>query len=162
MTHRALLVGAGNAGAAHAQALRAIGVEVVGPLSGTATVADAIPLSDPDVDVVHVTTANDLHLPLVREALRHGKHVVCEKPLAGDLDSAMGLEALAAGSGRRTTLCMNYRFLPQTAELAHRVTSGDFGTVHLARGFYLQDWLLLATDQDWRVDTARGGPSRTT
>ena len=57
---------------------------------------------------------------------------------------------------------MNYRFLPQTAELAHRVASGELGQVHLARGSYLQDWLLLATDENWRLDTARGGASRTT
>jgi len=162
VTHRALVIGAGNAGGAHAQALRSIGVEVAGPLSGTATVADPEPIRDPDVDVVHVTTANDLHLPLVREALRSGKHVVCEKPLAGDLGSAERLAALASLSGRKTTLCMNYRFLPQTAELAHRVASGELGQVHLARGSYLQDWLLLATDENWRLDTARGGASRTT
>src|SRR2546430_8419279 len=83
--HRALVVGAGNAGKAHAEALASLGIEVVGPLSGTATVADFAPLRDPAVDVVHVTTANDLHPPLVLEALRAEKHVVCEKPLAGDL-----------------------------------------------------------------------------
>src|SRR5438045_8304880 len=130
--HRALVVGAGNAGKAHAEALKSIGIAVVGPLSGTATVADLAPLRDPAVDVVHVTTANDLHLPLVREALRSGKHVVCEKPLAGDLGSAERLAALASLSGCKTTLCMNYRFLPQTAELAHRVASGELGQVHLA------------------------------
>jgi predicted dehydrogenase len=78
VTHRALVVGAGNAGKAHADALKSIGIDVVGPVSGTATVADPAPLRDPAVDVVHVTTVNDLHLPLVREALRRkGRRCVC-------------------------------------------------------------------------------------
>jgi predicted dehydrogenase len=161
VTHRALVVGAGNAGKAHAEVLKSIGVDVVGPLSGTATLADLSPLRDPAVDVVHVTTANDLHPPLVREALRAGKHVVCEKPLAGDLEGAEKLAEWAELSGRHTTICQDYRFLPLIAELAWRVGSGELGPVHLARGAFLQDWLLLGTDDDWRLDTSRGSLSRT-
>jgi len=155
------VVGAGNAGKAHAEALKSIGIDVVGPLSGTAAVADPAPLRDPAIDVVHVTTANDLHPPLVREALRAGKNVVCEKPLAGDLEGAEKLAEWAELSGRRTTICQNYRFLPLIAELASRVAAGDLGPVHLARGAFLQDWLLLGTDDDWRLDTSRGSVSRT-
>jgi predicted dehydrogenase len=161
VAHRALVVGAGNAGKAHADALRSIGVDVVGPLSGTATVADLAPLRDATVDVVHVTTANDLHPPLVREALRVGKNVVCEKPLAGDLEGAEKLAEWAQLSGRQTTICQNYRFLPLLVELAARVRAGDLGPVHLVRGAFLQDWLLLGSDDDWRLDTSRGGASRT-
>jgi predicted dehydrogenase len=161
VTHRALVVGAGNAGKAHAEALQSIGIEVVGPVGGTATVADLAPLRDPAVDVVHVTTANDLHPPLVREALRAGKHVVCEKPLAGDLLGAEKLAEWAQLSGRHTTICQNYRFLPLVAELAWRVAAGELGPVHLARGSFLQDWLLLGSDDNWRLDTSRGSLSRT-
>jgi predicted dehydrogenase len=161
VTHRALVVGAGNAGKAHAEALASLGIEVVGPLSGTATVADFAPLRDPAVDVVHVTTANDLHPPLVLEALRAEKHVVCEKPLAGDLFGAEKLAKQAKLSGRSTTICQNYRFLPLIAELASRVAAGDLGPVHLARGAFLQDWLLLGSDDNWRLDTSRGSLSRT-
>jgi predicted dehydrogenase len=124
-------------------------------------VAELAPLRDSAVDVVHVTTANDLHLPLVREALRAGKHVVCEKPLASDLQGAEKLTEWAQLSGRQTTICQNYRFLPLIAELAARVAGGDLGPVHLARGSFLQDWLLLGSDDNWRLDTSRGGVSRT-
>jgi predicted dehydrogenase len=161
VAHRGVVVGAGNAGKGHAEALAELGIEVVGPISGTAAVADPTPLHDPAIDVVHVTTANDLHLPLVREALRAGKDVICEKPLASDVYSAEVLAELARQSGRQTTLCQNYRFLPMLVELAHRVAKGELGPVHLARGAFLQDWLLLISDQDWRLDVARGGAART-
>jgi predicted dehydrogenase len=97
----------------------------------------------------------------VREALRAGKHVVCEKPLAGDLDGAEKLAEWAQQSGRHTTICQNYRFLPLLVELASRMQVGEIGPVHLARGGFLQDWLLLETDDDWRLDTSRGSLSRT-
>src|SRR5207253_10440419 len=106
-------------------------------------------------------TANDLHPPLVREALRVGKHVVCEKPLAGDLEGAEKLAEFAKLSGHQTTICQNYRFLPLVAELASRVAAGELGPVHLARGAFLQDWLLLGSDDNWRLDTSHGGVSRT-
>src|SRR5207302_7883913 len=142
----------GNHCRAHADSLVSIVIDVVGPISGTATVADLSPLRDPAIDVVHVTTANDLHPPLVREALRVGKHVVCEKPLASDLEGAEKLAEFAKLSGRQTTICQNYRFLPLVAELASRVGAGDLGLVHLARGAFLQDWLLLGSDDNWRLD----------
>lgn len=160
MTHRAVVIGAGKAGQAHVQALAQIGVEHSGPLSGLASVSDRAWLLDPATDVVHVATANDLHVPLVSEALRVGKHVVCEKPLALEVARAEQLAALARSSRTQTTICLNYRFLPLIAELAGRVAAGELGEPHLARGSFLQDWLLLASDENWRLDPARGGPSR--
>jgi predicted dehydrogenase len=160
VNHRALVVGAGRAGQAHVEALKNIGVEVVGPVSGIATVGDPAALRDGAIDVVHVATANDLHAPLASEALRAGKHVVCEKPLASDLVHAEELAALARASGLCATVCLNYRFVPLIAELAARVAAGELGEIHLARGAFLQDWLLLVGDDDWRIDASRGGASR--
>ena len=161
MTHRALVVGAGNAGRAHADALAELGIEHTGPISGVATVSDQASLRDPAIDVVHVATTNDLHLPLAGAALRAGKHVVCEKPLAADVTSAEQLASLAGSTGLRTTICQTYRFLPLLAELRERVRSGELGTLHQARGSFLQDWLLLVSDDNWRIDAGRGGMSRT-
>jgi predicted dehydrogenase len=160
VNHRALVVGAGRAGQAHVEALENIGVDVVGPVSGIATMGDPVALRDGAIDVVHVATANDLHAPLASEALQAGKHVVCEKPLASDLVHAEELAALARSSATRATVCLNYRFVPLIAELAARIAAGELGTIHLARGAFLQDWLLLVGDDDWRIDMARGGVSR--
>ena len=135
-------------------------MDVRGPLSGRAVVADLGALGDPDIDVVHVAAANDLHLPLAKAALAAGKHVVCEKPLAMDAAGAAELAALARTSGRCAAVCNTYRFRPLAVDLASRVRTGELGAVHLARGSYLQDWLLLESASDWRLDRARGGLSR--
>jgi predicted dehydrogenase len=157
---RALVIGAGGAGQRHAEALGELGIPYSGPLSAREVASDPFPIRDPRIQVVHVCAANDLHGPLVTAALDAGKDVVCEKPLALNTRTAMELAALAERSGRLAVVAYNNRFHPMIVELAARVAAGSLGPLHGVRGGYLQDWLLLATDDDWRVDAVRGGASR--
>lgn len=156
--HHALVVGSGYAGVKHAEALEELGIAFTGPLSARRVMEDPRALEDPTVDVVHVCAANDLHVALAGRALRAGKDVVCEKPLAVDVRGAEELVATARKTGRVAVLAYNYRFHPLVVELAARVVF--LGLLHSARGSFLQDWLLLATDANWRVEEARGGASR--
>jgi len=156
--HHALVIGSGHAGVKHAEALDELGIAFTGPLSARRVMEDPRALEDPAVDVVHVCAANDLHVALAGRALRAGKDVVCEKPLAVDVRGAEELVALAGKSGRLAVLAYNYRFHPMVVELAARVAF--LGPLHTARGSFLQDWLLLASDANWRIDEARGGASR--
>jgi predicted dehydrogenase len=114
-----------------------------------------------DVDVVHVCTPNHLHLPLALAALEAGKHVVCEKPIA--LDTA-GAEELVGAAGARpdriVTVPFVYRYYPTAREARARIGSGAIGDLLLLHGGYLQDWLLAATDDNWRVEPELGGRSR--
>lgn len=155
---RALIVGSGYAGAKHAEALTELGIPFSGPLSARRVMEDPRAIEDPEVSVVHVCAANDLHVALAGRALQAGKDVVCEKPLAVDVVGAEELVALARKSGRLAVLAYNYRFHPLVVELAERVAY--LGPLHAARGSFLQDWLLLASDANWRVEEARGGASR--
>ena len=155
---RALVVGSGYAGQKHAEALAELDIPFTGPLSARLAMEDPRALEDPTVHVVHICAANDLHVPLAGRALRAGKDVICEKPLAVDVRGAEELVALARKTGRLAVLAYNYRFHPLVVELAARVAY--LGPLHAARGSFLQDWLLLATDANWRVAEARGGASR--
>lgn len=172
---RAAVIGTGFVGRQHVEALRRIGVEVVvvaaseeatavaaarslGVARGTAAWQTAV--ADPDVDVVHVCVPNDLHRDVSMAAIRAGKHVVCEKPLAIDLADGLALAEASERSGRVTVLCHNYRYYTMVAELRLRVRDGALGALHAVRGAYLQDWLLSPRSTNWRVDAARGGPSR--
>ena len=157
---RAAVVGMGYAGHRHADALRELGIAFVGPLSARDVARDASALRDPKIQVVHVCSTNDLHVPLAAMALDAGKDVICEKPLALDVGSALELAGRARASGRLAVLAYNYRFHPMVVELVARVAAGEIGAVHDVRGMFLQDWLLLAGDDNWRVDAARGGASR--
>ena len=172
---RVAIAGAGMIAAVHADAARRAGAEVVGVSASTPERAKlaadrlGVPrafatseelVASPDVDVVHICTPNASHSPLTRAALAAGKHVVCEKPLATDAADAAELAALAAGSGLVTAVPFVYRYHTMAAEARARVAGGALGDVRLVHGHYLQDWLSQASDNNWRVDAAAGGPSR--
>ncbi len=172
---RAGVIGAGFIGAVHARSARLAGARLGGVATSSpersraaaerlrADRAFATPrelATADEIDVVHICTPNDLHAELAELALAHGKHVVCEKPLAIGAAQADGLVAAAAGSGRVATVPFVYRFHPVVREARARVAGGSLGPVRLIHGGYIQDWLASADDDNWRVDAARGGPSR--
>ncbi|MCY0899838.1 MAG: Gfo/Idh/MocA family oxidoreductase [Firmicutes bacterium] len=94
----------------------------------------------PDIDAVDIATPSDMHPAIAIEALRHGKHVFCEKPLANSVKAA---EAMVQAARQARTVAMvgfNYRRAP-ALQLAHQlIESGEIGRVFEVRGLYLQDW----------------------
>lgn len=172
---RAGIIGVGMVGSIHARSARLAGAELAGVSAATpATSQEAAGrlgadrgfddpralVEDPGVDVVHICTPNDLHFELAGAALAAGKHVVCEKPLAIDLEQARELQDLAAAAGVVATVPFVYRFYPMVREARALVAAGQLGALKLLGGAYLQDWLLPAATSNWRVDPRRGGPSR--
>ena len=171
----AAVIGTGFIGTVHVEALRRIGVQVRGVLGSTPERGEArasalgVPraypsldalLDDPQVDAVHVTSPNDLHLPQARAVLNAGRHVVCEKPLAMSAAESGELVALAAATGLVNAANFNIRYYPLNQHAHDFVTSGEIGDVRLVTGRYFQDWLLLETDWNWRLQPERGGALR--
>jgi len=115
--------------------------------------------ADPDVHVVHNTTPNFLHGPVIRAAIAHRKHIVSEKPLASSAAEALALWHLARDAGVMHAVTFNYRGNPLVQQARAMVGAGDVGRVHLVHGHYLQDWLLKPTDYSWRLEPELGGPS---
>ncbi len=112
------------------------------------------------IDVVHVCTPNHLHVTHALAALRAGKHVVCEKPIALDEQGAGELAAAARDSGCVLAVPFVYRYYPTVREARARIANGSAGAISLVHGGYLQDWLLSPDDDNWRVDPGLGGASR--
>jgi predicted dehydrogenase len=167
-------LGAGFAARVHAHAARLAGAELVGVAASTpersaaaATAlgagrgfADAEELIALDgLDVVHVCTPNNLHVPLAVAAIEAGKRVICEKPVALDPAGAAELAAAAERAGTLVTVPFVYRYYPMVRELRARL-GGSGAAAFLLSGGYLQDWLLGADDYNWRVDAGLGGASR--
>ena len=168
---KAGVVGTGFIGVVHAEALRRLGIEVLGVVGSTPeraaakAIAPVYPsytalLEDERVNVVHLTTPNRLHYPQAKQALAAGKHVVCEKPLAMNSDQSAELVELAEASGLVHCCNFNIRFYPQCHEARARVQAGEVGEVWNVHGSYLQDWLLLPTDWNWRLEPVEGGELR--
>jgi predicted dehydrogenase len=116
-------------------------------------------VKDPDVDVVHVTTPNYLHAPVIRAALANGKHVVSEKPLAMTSTEARELLEAARAAGVVHAVTFNYRGNPMVQQVRDMVSKGAIGPVHFVHGAYLQDWLQHPTDYSWRLEPGQGGRS---
>ncbi|HWO28864.1 MAG TPA: Gfo/Idh/MocA family oxidoreductase [Candidatus Acidoferrum sp.] len=117
-------------------------------------------LRDPKIDAVHICTSNAQHFPMASEALRAGKHVICEKPLATTLGEGEELASLAERHEVRNCVCHNLRYYPMVQQMRRMREDGDLGEILIVQGTYFQDWLLYDTDWNWRVDAKAGGPSR--
>ncbi len=111
-----------------------------------------------DIDVFYNLAPNYLHPEPTIAALERDIHVLCEKPLAHDLDAAERMADAAAESDAIAGVAFNYRFLPAIRTAKTLVESGEIGEVRQFRGRYLQDWLV---DPDapwsWRLDADRAG-----
>jgi predicted dehydrogenase len=169
------LVGPGFVGAHHIDAVRRLGfVDVVAVSASTEASArrkaDALGVpkaygsyealvADPDVHVVHNTTPNYLHVPVVRAALANKKHVVSDKPLAVTVDDARALRDEARAAGVVHAVTFNYRGNPLVQQARSAIAKGDIGKPHFLVGQYLQDWLLKDTDYSWRLEPDKGGAS---
>jgi predicted dehydrogenase len=171
----AAVIGTGFIGTVHVEALRRIGVQVRGVLGsspergrqraealGVPRAYDSLAelLADPAVQVVHVTSPNDLHVGQAREILAAGRHVVCEKPLAMTATESAELVALAARTGLVNATNFNIRYYPLNQHARDTVAAGDLGEIRLVTGRYFQDWLLLESDWNWRLQPERGGALR--
>ncbi|RDA98744.1 gfo/Idh/MocA family oxidoreductase [Klebsiella oxytoca] len=117
-------------------------------------------LAHPGLQVVHNCTPNHLHARINRQILSAGLHVFSEKPLCMTAEEARELVALAEDAGVVHGVSFVYRQFAMVQQAAAMVRNGDVGRLFAAHGSYLQDWMLLETDYNWRVDSAQGGASR--
>jgi predicted dehydrogenase len=171
----AAVIGSGFIGTVHVEALRRLGIQVHGILGssperaanrarqlgvarGYGSLGEL--LADERVEVVHVTSPNHLHHPQVVEILDAGRHVVCEKPLAMTANESADLAERAARSGKVNAVNFNIRFYPLNQHAHELVAAGELGQIRLVTGRYFQDWLLLETDWNWRLEPDRGGALR--
>jgi predicted dehydrogenase len=171
----AAVIGTGFIGTVHVEALRRIGVQVRGVLGSSPdrgrTRADALGvaraygsldelLDDPLVEVVHVTSPNHLHVPQTERILAAGRHVICEKPLAMTATESSALVSQATASGLVNAVNFNIRFYPLHQHVRELVAAGGLGDVRFVTGHYFQDWLLLESDWNWRLEPDKGGSLR--
>ena len=99
-------------------------------------------LADPATDVVYVPLPNHLHKPWSIAALRAGKHVLCEKPIALDAAEAREMQAVAQETGRFLIEAFMYRFSPVVQKALEIIRSGRLGdlkAMHSAFTFLMGD-----------------------
>ena len=113
-------------------------------------------LADTEIDVIYNPLPNHLHAEWTIKAVKAGKHVLCEKPLALSVEEVDAIQDAARKHGRIVMEAFMYRHHPQTLNVQDLVKTGSLGTVKLIRGSFS---FLLSREGDVRLDPAMGGGS---
>lgn len=112
-------------------------------------------LADPEIDAVDLCLPTFLHAPAATAALRAGKHVLVEKPMALDPQSADEMLAEQERSGKILMTAQVLRFIPQYRKLHDLLRSGGYGKVHCAT---MRRRCAAPTWNEWlQVATQSGG-----
>ena len=120
----------------------------------TATDPEAI-CADPAVDAVIIATPNFTHLPIALAAAKHGKHVMCEKPLGVNKGEVRRMYEAARDAGVVHMTAFTYRFAPSMRYLRHLLKSGALGTPRHFRSQRFLDW--PETSWGWRQYKDKAG-----
>jgi predicted dehydrogenase len=165
----AAIAGSGFIARVHANALRALGVEVVAVCSRTREGAETFGLGraydhlddlfeHEQVDVLHICTPNASHAAQVLAAIDRGIHVVCEKPLAISPEESRAMLDAAEERGVVHATCYHVRGNPLVEQMRVEVEEGGVGEISFVHGRYLCDDVLFPAS-GWRIDPERSGPS---
>jgi predicted dehydrogenase len=112
-------------------------------------------LADPTIQAVYVSLPNGLHHEWTLKALRAGKHVLCEKPLAANLAQAQEMFDTARQTGRVLMEAFMYRCHPLTHALQRVIAEGCIGELKMIRTSFL--FAAEAVEGNVRFDCALAG-----
>jgi len=162
------IAGVGTMGTTHAAAWCETGAEIVGVVAETMPEAETLAETCgariyedfaamiPDVDVVDICTPTHLHYEMVLQAAAQGKQVICEKPLARNVEQAREMLVACKQAGVHLLVAHVVRFFPEYALAKAAVDEGQIGrpgVIRLARGSYRPKKPV----GNWFLDEAKSG-----
>lgn len=163
------ILATGGIAAAFASDLRTAGLDLVAVGSRSQESADAFAerfdiarahpsyealASDPDVDIVYVSTPHPMHHENARLLLEHGKHVIAEKAFTLNRAEAEDLQRLAAEKGLLVTEAMWTRYLPHMIRIREIIAAGTLGEIRAVTADHTQ---LLPSDPTHRLNALELG-----
>jgi len=95
---------------------------------------------DPSIDAVSIVVGNALHRPIAQALVAAGKHVLCEKPLAGSMEDARAMAGLEKTASVVTAVGYTFRRNPAIAAIRSHVRNGDLGDLSVFHGRYWCDY----------------------
>ena len=112
---------------------------------------------NPQVELVDIVTPNHVHAEQAIAMLEAGKHVACEKPLAGTLADAKAMRDAAKKAKGKTFVWYNYRRCPALAFAHQLIREKRIGRIYHVRAHYLQSWGGPDTPLLWRFKKGDAG-----
>ncbi len=102
-------------------------------------------MEDPGIDLVSITAPNALHKDMALAAIRAGKHVYCEKPLAPLAQDALEMALAAEAAGVKTQVGFNYLCNPMLGLAREMIAAGELGEIRGYRGIHCEDYMADAS-----------------
>ncbi len=173
---QAAIIGCGFIGNSHAQAIKELGHTLALVIDSSEQraqefanqwkadnfgVSFAMALEE-SIQSVHICTPPTLHYSMVKEAIKAGKHVICEKPLCVNPAEALELANIARERNLVNAVNFNVRFFDACQQARNFISSPDFGEICLIHGSYLQEFHALPENYTWRYKPELAGPMRAT
>jgi predicted dehydrogenase len=115
-----------------------------------------------DIDAVDICTPNDTHAEIAIAAAKAGKMILCEKPLARNVEEGNLMVEAIQNAGVNNTVWYNYRRLPAVTLAKQIIDSGKLGRIFHYRANFLQDWTInpelpQGGEALWRLDEKAAG-----
>ena len=133
--------------------------EIAAKYGGKAYASAQELLADPSIDAVSVCVANHAHAELAIQALRAGKHVLCEKPMAITLAECESMLAEAGKAGKRLLIGQNQRLAKAHVKARELVAAGEIGRVITFRTTFghggPETWSITPGKNTWFFDKKR-------
>lgn len=119
-------------------------------------------IARPDIDLVEITTPNNLHAEMAIAAAKAGKMIICEKPLAMDGKQGLTMVKAVEKAGVPNLVSFNYRRIPAVMLAKRFLDEGRLGKIFHYRANFLQDWTMSRDlpqggDGLWRLDAKVAG-----
>jgi predicted dehydrogenase len=115
-------------------------------------------LARPDIDAVAIVTPNDSHAAIAIASVAAGKHVICEKPMAMNVEEARSMKTAADEAGVVTSINFTWRHPAAAVYARHLVSQGEVGRIFHINGCFHQGWLINpSVPLIWRVRKEKTG-----
>jgi predicted dehydrogenase len=111
-----------------------------------------------DIQIVHCCLPNYLHRELLIAAIKAGKHIYCDKPLAMNLKEAKEIIETVTGAGIKHQMTFEYRFIPAMMRAEQLIREGFLGKVLSFRASYLHSgYVDPERPMSWRLEKHKSG-----
>jgi predicted dehydrogenase len=113
-------------------------------------------LADPEVGAVVINTPPRFHEEMVLESLRHGKHVLCEKPLAQTVEGCHRIGEAQRETGLQVLPAHNYAFTPSVVRMVEMVRQGTVGDVERVKVYFENNLKIYGSKTGFRTSSENG------